>query len=158
MITRAPASRRAFSSRRSGLQSDVLALYREALRLARRKEREAIQAAAVKSLGAFASIEYTPPNNEVYRAHLKAPTRANAYFPMCVFILVGVTVGLIGTGIASGLFSFEHRPRGLLVTTSGPTARSSLRLGFRMIERARGARCPLASQPQAKRDERAAPI
>ena len=32
---------RAFSSRRSGLQSDVLALYREALRLARRKEREA---------------------------------------------------------------------------------------------------------------------
>ena len=67
-------------------------------------------------------------------------------------------IGLIGTGIASGLFSFEHRPRGLLVTTSGPTARSSLRLGFRMIERARGARCPLASQPQAKRDERAAPI
>ena len=41
MITRAPASRRAFSSRRSGLQADVLALYREALRLARRKEREA---------------------------------------------------------------------------------------------------------------------
>ena len=41
MLTRAPASRRAFSSRRSGLQSDVLALYREALRLARRKEREA---------------------------------------------------------------------------------------------------------------------
>ena len=58
MLTRAPASRRAFSSRRSGLQSDVLALYREALRLARRKEREANDASG--QTYAHARVEARP--------------------------------------------------------------------------------------------------
>ena len=74
----------------------------------RRKEREAVQAAAIKSHGAFASIEYTPANTEVYRAFLKKPSRANSYFPIVVFCLVGTIVGLIGTGMRLGIEAVEE--------------------------------------------------
>ena len=73
----------------------------------RRAERDVVQAAAIKSHGAFASIEYTPANNEVYRAALKAPSKANAYFPILVYIVVGACVGLLGTGMRLGIEALE---------------------------------------------------
>eukprot|EP01052_Picozoa_sp_SAG31_P049765 SAG31_NODE_11052_length_1071_cov_0.739712_1_plen_80_part_10 len=68
----------------------------------RRAEREAIEAYATKSMGAFASIEYSPPNNEVYRASLKTASRTPPLLPMLVYILVGLTVGLLGTAMRLG--------------------------------------------------------
>lgn len=74
----------------------------------RQAQRAEIQAAAVKSHGAFASIEYTPANNEVYRAFLRAPVPTAALAPTLIFLLVGAGVGLIGTGMRLGIEALEE--------------------------------------------------
>ena len=68
--------------------------------------REAAQLANMKD-GAFASIEYAPPNNEVYRTSLKTPAPPNDIFTIVVYMMVGASVGLLGSGMRLGIESLE---------------------------------------------------
>jgi len=75
---------------------------------ARAAQRAEAQAEGLKAHGAFASIEYALSNNEVYRASLKTAVQASALASTCVFILVGIVVGLIGTGMRLGIEFIEE--------------------------------------------------
>lgn len=55
--------------------------------------------------GAYESIEYTPPNNEVYRAGLRPPRLRELAFRELVFALVGMLVGLLGFVLRTGINS-----------------------------------------------------
>ena len=76
--------------------------------------REAAQLANMKD-GAFASIEYAPPNNEVYRTSLKTPAPPNDIFTIVVYMMVGAGVGLLGSGMRLGIESLEAWRLGLIM-------------------------------------------
>lgn len=73
----------------------------------RRAQMDERQAAEMKAHGAFASIEYAPSNNEFYRAAMKKTAQVSSMLATCVYMLVGVFVGLIGTGMRLGIETTE---------------------------------------------------
>ena len=75
------------------------------------ERRATIQAAMTKAHGAFASIEYSTPNNEVYRTALKASAAAptSPIVTMLAFTFVGITVGVIGSCMRLGIEYIEEK-------------------------------------------------
>ena len=70
-----------------------------------------------KASGAYESIEYTPPNTEVYRASLRPPRLRELAFRELVFALVGIVVGLVGFLMRTGIESLAASRLEMLFNT-----------------------------------------